>query len=55
MFFLFINISLESDFLNLMLHFGFCLVYQDKEERYKHNTEYNGKYQSEEKTPVPMA
>ena len=33
-----------------MLHFGFCLVYQDKEERYKHNTEYNGKYHSEENT-----
>lgn len=33
-----------------MLHFGFCLVYQDKEERYKHNTEYNGEYHSEENT-----
>ena len=33
-----------------MLHFCFCLVYQDKEERYKHNTEYNGKYHSEENT-----
>ena len=45
-----------------MLHFGFCLVYQDKEERYKHNTEYNGKYHSEENTrtdgltePGPLA
>ena len=43
-------LSLKSVFLNLMLHFCFCLVYQDKEERYKHNTEYNGKYHSEENT-----
>lgn len=33
-----------------MLHFGFRLVDQDKEERYKHDTKYNGKYHSEEDT-----
>lgn len=52
-YFIFFHNSLclsESVFLDFMLHFCLCLINQHKEERYKHNTEYNGKYHSEENT-----